>query len=77
LPWRPPILTKNPRHGAGRPCYTLASCHRHDECQGFMLSRHATLLLLCLLLLSACGQKGPLYLPETPPVAADEDEERD
>ena len=40
-----------------------------------MLPRRATLLLLCLLFLSACGQKGPLYLPEASPVAAEEGEE--
>lgn len=33
-------------------------------------------LLLCLLLLNGCGQKGPLYLPkqEQPPLTSDEPE---
>jgi len=44
-----------------------------------MLSRPIIILLICLLLLVACGQKGPLYLPEEAPVeaAAADDEERD
>ncbi|WP_082651514.1 LPS translocon maturation chaperone LptM [Legionella rubrilucens] len=31
------------------------------------LFRHGVLLAVMTLLLAACGQKGPLYLPDTPP----------
>ena len=38
------------------------------------MSARAAALMLALLLLSACGQKGPLYIPgdEEPPEPADE-----
>jgi predicted small lipoprotein YifL len=31
--------------------------------------RNALLVLVCLLVLGACGNKGPLYLPDENPVA--------
>jgi predicted small lipoprotein YifL len=33
------------------------------------------LLLLCAVVLQACGQKGPLYLPDEPPPAVTENSE--
>ena len=46
------------------------------------LLRHLLIAALAITLLSACGQKGPLYLPEdgsgvTPAAPAEEDEDDD
>ena len=59
-------------------CYTSAFATTVSHAGVFMLSRAVIALLICLLLV-ACGQKGPLYLPEAAPVeaAVEDDEDRD